>query len=343
VKVLSLFTGVGGFDLGLERAGMEIIGQAENDPKARRVLEHRWPGVTLHHDVHDITADDHPDVDLVCGGFPCQDISVAGKQKGINRGDKSVLWWEFYRVIHDLRPRWVLIENVANLLNINSGRDLGAIIGSLDELGYVGEWRVLDSQGFGVPQRRRRVFIVGHLGKGSGQPVLLEPEGGTGGHQASGETGEKVAALTANGVGTCGADDNQAQTGHLVPATPQPYLEVTGTLTTAFGPKNFTNLQEIALGSMVPVAFHRTQDPISGSVVPALGATSGGAGIHEPAGVRRLTPRECERLQGFPDDWTLVPDGSRMMADTHRYRFMGNAVTVNVAEWIGRRIMAADE
>ena len=202
--VLSLFTGVGGFDLGFERAGMEVIGQAESDPKARSVLERHWPGVTLHTDVHDITASDYPDVDVLCGGFPCQDISVAGKQKGIARGDKSVLWWEFYRVIHDLRPRWVVIENVANLLNINGGRDLGAIIGSLDELGYMGEWRILDSQGFGVPQRRRRVFLVGHLGGRGGPAVLLEPEGSAGSDPTGREAEEEAAPESAGRVGASG-------------------------------------------------------------------------------------------------------------------------------------------
>lgn len=371
MRVLSLFSGVGGFDLGLERAGMTIIGQAENDEKARGVLRRHWPGVRLHTDVHDINASDYPDVDVVCGGFPCQDISVAGKQKGINRGDKSVLWWEFYRIIHDIRPRWVIIENVANLLNINQGRDLGAIIGSLDELGYVGEWRILDSQGFGVPQRRRRVFIVGYLGARSGPPVLLDEEGSVGGHQEGGEAGAKVAALTANGVGTCGADDNQAQAGHLVPTH-------TGTVTNwSKGPGN-TQVDE---GILVPAtAVHLTQDPINGEVSPALGATarievthyqpyawaenqraevrtmsavnalgtSGGKpgqgypAAHEPMGVRRLTPRECERLQGFPDDWTLLDADGKKVADTHRYRFMGNAVTVNVIEWIGRRMMVSE-
>ncbi len=345
MRVLSLFSGVGGFDLGLERAGMEVVAQAENDPKARLVLEHHWPEVAMFTDVHDVTTeviDELGGVDLVCGGFPCQDISVAGKQKGINRGSKSVLWWEFYRVIHDLKPKWVVIENVANLLGINQGRDMGAILGSLDELGYLGEWRVLDSQGFGVPQRRRRVFIVGRAGGTGGRTVLLDEESCTGGAAAGRETEAQVAALTANGVGTCGADDNQAQAGHLIPAR-------TGTITANWG-KGAGNTQ-VNEGILVPAPYAWAENQRSEvRVMDTFGAlgTSGGKpgqgyqAVHEPMGVRRLTPRECERLQGFPDDWTLVPDGKRMMADTHRHRFMGNAVTVNVAEWIGRRIVAAE-
>jgi DNA (cytosine-5)-methyltransferase 1 len=299
--VLSLFSGVGGFDLGLERAGFTVVGQAENDPKAQAVLRHHWPHVRLHNDVHDITAADHPDVDLICGGFPCQDISVAGKQKGLNNGERSVLWWEFHRIIADIRPRWVLIENVANLLGINQGRDMGAIIGSLAELGYVGEWRTLNSQGFGVPQRRRRVFIVGHLGTTSGRPILSEPEGVRGDPAPRREAGQDVAATLGGGSGSRGwAPDTDRMT--FVP-------QHTGTITANWhkGPGN-TQVDE---GICV--------------LTPDLA-------------VRRLTPRECERLQGFPDDWTLVHDGRRLMADSHRYRFMGNAVSVPVAEWLGRRL-----
>lgn len=369
LEVVSLFSGVGGFDLGFERAGMKVVAQAENDPKACSVLERHWPDVKLYRDVHDI-GKEWAGVDVVCGGFPCQDISVAGKQKGIARGDKSVLWWEFYRIIEELRPRWVVIENVANLLNINEGRDLGAIIGSLDDLGYMGEWRVLDSQFFGVPQRRRRVFLVGHLGSGGRPAVLLEPESGTRGVAAGWKAGKAVAALTSSGVGTCGADDNQAQAGHLIPAR-------TGTITANWG-KGAGNTQ-VDEGILVPaMAVHLTQDPISGAVAPRLGATArvgvvapyawsenqraevrtmdtfgalagpggkpgqGYPAVHDQLGVRRLTPRECERLQGFPDDHTLLDAEGKVVADTHRYRFMGNAVTVNVAEWIGRRLVAAD-
>lgn len=294
LKVLSLFTGVGGFDLGLERAGMEIIGQAESDPKASGVLRRHWPDVTLHADVHDIDKDDYPDVDLVCGGFPCQDISVAGKQKGIMRGDKSGLWWEFYRIIHDIRPRWVLIENVRNLLNINEGRDLGAIIGSLDELGYVGEWRVVDSRGFGVPQRRRRVFIVGHLGGAGGPAVLPDEEGGAGGSEASSSTQRAASSRS-----------------------------------------------EASLGGSDPVGVHLTQTPVFGDPSPTLGA-SARLGVCVDGAIRFYTARECERLQGFPDDWTLLDADGKKVADTHRYRFMGNAVTVPVIEWIGGRIVAVD-
>jgi DNA (cytosine-5)-methyltransferase 1 len=341
LEVVSLFSGVGGFDLGFERAGMKVVAQAENDPKAAGVLQRHWPNVKLYGDVHDI-GKEWAGVDVVCGGFPCQDISVAGKQKGIAHGDKSVLWWEFYRIIEELRPRWVVIENVANLLNINEGRDLGAIIGSLDDLGYMGEWRVLDSQFFGVPQRRRRVFLVGHLGGGGGPAVLLEPESGARGAAKGREARKAVAALTSSGVGTCGADDNQAQAGHLIPAR-------TGTITANWG-KGAGNTQ-VDEGILVPAYAWAENQRAEVRAMDTFGSLSGTGGkpgqgypaVHDQLGVRRLTPRECERLQGFPDDWTLLDVDGKKVADTHRYRFMGNAVTVNVAEWIGRRLVISDQ
>jgi len=362
LKVVSLFSGVGGFDLGFERAGMEVVAQAEIEPKACGVLERHWPGVELYRDVHDVTAADWAGVDVVCGGFPCQDISVAGKQKGINRGDKSALWWEFYRVIHDLRPRWVVIENVANLLNINEGRDLGAIIGSLDELGYMGEWRVLDSQFFGVPQRRRRVFLVGHLGGRGGPAVLLEPEGGAGSDPTGREAEEEATPESAGSVGASGQIEiagplmagasgrgyrigaEEAASGFIIPAR-------TGTITANWG-KGAGNTQVdegILVPAMTPYAWAENQraEVRTMDAFNALASNGGKPGqgypaVHDHLGVRRLTPRECERLQGFPDDWTLLDADGKRVADTHRYRFMGNAVTVNVAEWIGRRIVHSD-
>ena len=194
-----MFTGVGGFDLGLERAGMEITWQVEYDEQCQQVLRRHWPGCELYGDVREVggpvpkvragirqqrpdhaRADDSwppqqrtmdanaeqttlAPVDLICGGFPCQDLSVAGNRAGLD-GERSGLWHEFRRIIGEVAPRWVLIENVPGLLSSNDGRDMGVVLSGLEELGYGWAYRVLDSQHFGVPQRRRRVFIVGHLG-----------------------------------------------------------------------------------------------------------------------------------------------------------------------------------
>jgi DNA (cytosine-5)-methyltransferase 1 len=174
MKVLSLFSGVGGFDLGLERAGMETVALCEWDKHAQSVLHHHWPNVPLYGDVSDLTADRlladgvHPD--LVAFGSPCQDLSVAGKRAGL-AGERSGLFHEAIRIIRELRdatdgtlPRWIIWENVVGALNSNAGADFQAVLDQVADLGAdLIEWAVLDAQNFGVPQRRRRVFLVASL------------------------------------------------------------------------------------------------------------------------------------------------------------------------------------
>lgn len=165
MKVASFFSGIGGFDLGLERAGMEVVFQCEKDTFAQKVLRKHWPNVILKEDINDVSADDVPESDLWCGGFPCQDLSLAnqGKRKGLI-GERSGLFYKYVELISRRKPRWVIIENVPGLLNSHSGNDFRVVIESLDELGYCVSWKVLDAKFFGTPQRRRRVFIVGSLG-----------------------------------------------------------------------------------------------------------------------------------------------------------------------------------
>lgn len=159
----SLFAGIGGFDLGFERAGMSCAWQVEKDDACNRVLAHHWPDVSRYTDVREFPTGDVVRPRVICGGFPCQDLSVAGQRAGL-AGKRSGLWHEFARIIEQLAPEWVCIENVPGLLSSNDGRDMGAIVGTLGNLGYGFAYRVLNAQWFGVPQRRRRVFIVGCLG-----------------------------------------------------------------------------------------------------------------------------------------------------------------------------------
>lgn len=177
LRVGELFAGIGGFGLGLERSGMRVCWQVEIDEAARGVLTRHWPGVQRHTDVREVGAGSLEAVDLIAGGFPCQDVSVAGRRAGLG-GERSGLWWEFHRILSELRPRWCLIENVPGLLSSNGGRDMGAILWALGKLGYGYAYRVLDAQRFGLAQRRKRVWIVGCLGDGRrAAQVLLEPEG----------------------------------------------------------------------------------------------------------------------------------------------------------------------
>jgi DNA (cytosine-5)-methyltransferase 1 len=193
VNVGSLFSGIGGLDHGLHRAGHRHLFFCESDPYRRAILAARWPGVPVYEDVREVATGGRgrpePGVvgrefsgsdsgrgrawaengdarsDLLCGGFPCQDLSVAGQRRGL-AGSRSGLFHEFARVADALRPRWLLVENVPGLLSSNGGRDFGVVLGTLADIGYGVGWRVLDSRYFGVPQRRRRVFILGALAVG---------------------------------------------------------------------------------------------------------------------------------------------------------------------------------
>lgn len=194
----SLFSGIGGFDLAFERAGMACRWQVEIDARCQDVLGRHWPEVERHSDIRECGRHNLEPVDVVCGGFPCQDLSVAGRRAGL-AGERSGLWFEFHRVLTELEPRWVVIENVPGLLSSNRGRDFATVIRGLVELRYGVCWRVLDAQYFGVAQRRRRVFIVGHLGDGRAAEVLFEREGVPGDTPPSRETGQEVAySLRAN-------------------------------------------------------------------------------------------------------------------------------------------------
>src|SRR4051812_30085856 len=153
----SLFAGIGGIDLGLERAGMKCVFQVECDPYARAVLRKHWPSAALYDDVRSVGAANLAPVDLVCGGFPCQDISNAGKRVGIE-GERSGLWSEYARIVRELRPRYVLVENVAALL----ARGLQRVVGDLAACGYDAEWDCFPAAAFGAPHERDRLFLVAY-------------------------------------------------------------------------------------------------------------------------------------------------------------------------------------
>lgn len=422
LKVGSLFSGVGGLELGLERAGMEVAFQAEYNKQARRVLARHWPDVHRYEDVHDVgripaepagrganhrsgrgrasgeRGDEATElhhgarsgryaeaVDVICGGFPCQDYSVAGKRGGL-AGDRGALWWEMHRIIAECRPTWVIGENVAGILSSNGGRDFRTIIHSLVQVGYGVCWTLLDSQYFGVAQRRRRLFIVGHSG-GVPRPEVLALSEGLFGHLApSREAGEAdssrvVPSLNASGAGTSRTGfngergftvyDRHDQSGRVKdlgdgPATTLSAKSENGCdlpiVSSTSWAEGYQPLLAFSAGddggdatSNMSPTLRCSHTPavasvLTGSLARTLTAETGQRNngteqnyVQAKQGPRRLTPVECERLQGFPDGWTeFYADGSRV-ADGPRYRMMGNAVTVNVAEWIGRRIMQAEK
>ena len=212
----SVCSGIEAVTVAWEPLGFRPAWFAEIDTFCSALLAHHYPDVPNLGDFRKIQAY-RGAVDVLAGGTPCQSFSVAGQRGGLDdpRGNLAI---EFCRLAGRLRPRWVVWENVPGVLSSNGGRDFGAILRTLAKLGYGCAWRVLDAQFFGVPQRRRRVFVVGHLGDWRrAVAVLLEREGLCGHPAARRKTRQGVAALTADGVGTCGADDNQAQAGHLIP------------------------------------------------------------------------------------------------------------------------------
>ena len=417
----SLFSGVGGFDLGLERAGFEVRWQVEIDPFCNQVLAKHWPEVPRYGDVRDIglrlagrRVDDavgdrdsaaHGDgayprnLDLICGGFPCQDLSVAGKRAGL-AGDRSGLWFEFHRILSELRPTFVLIENVPGLLSSDRGRDFGIVLGGLAELWPAVGWAVLDSQHFGVPQRRRRVYIVGGPTRASVQQVLSLCEGGDWHPQKGREAGEDVAASLSRGSSAASNEPGRRREDDvnlvIVPALTasgrgtertgesrgQDPLVVAGTVTPRSGahtgnsnpiPDNYViahtlsadgfDASEDGTGRGTPLVAStltggegkrgfRGDDGTDTHVVAVRTANTGanGHGIADDvahtldgangqaiagASVRRLTPVECERLQGFPDGWLDIPGA----ADGPKYRALGNAVSVPVVEYLGLRLL----
>lgn len=160
MKFGSLFAGIGGLDLGLERAGMECRWQVEIDDYCNKILSKHWPDVPKYKDVREVGKENLEAVDLICGGFPCQPVSIAGQKRGCK--DERWLWEEFIRIICDIEPRWVLIENVRNLLSIESGRLFGGILKDLAKGGYNVQWRVLGANDLGAFHKRERVFILAY-------------------------------------------------------------------------------------------------------------------------------------------------------------------------------------
>ena len=161
----SLFSGIGGIDLGFERAGMVCKWQVEIDPFCQRVLAKHWPNVARYSDVREVGKHNLEPVDVICGGFPCQDVSLAGERAGLE-GKRSTLWTQYARIIGEIKPRWVLAENVPGLFTSDDGQFFGNILNDLAEIGYDAEWSIVSACSMGAPHTRERVLIVAHpIGK----------------------------------------------------------------------------------------------------------------------------------------------------------------------------------
>lgn len=303
MRVASFFAGIGGFDLGFQRAGHEIVFQCEIEEFCLKILSHHWPDIKREKDVQTIIPTTVPTAEIWCGGFPCQDASLArARARDGLKGKNTGLFYPFAKLLSQALPSIVILENVPGLLSSHRGRDFGIILQTLARFGYAVAWRVLDSRYFGVPQSRSRLYIVGYYRdpRRAGE-ILFESECSDRNVKAGEQTGKKSIS---------------------------PFKESLG-------------------------------DPCKGPIVQrisyCLAATSGRhtgtdwsrSYVSYPNKVRRLTPEEMERLQGFPTGWTLPPSVNSQYKDdpdSARYKALGNAVSVPVAEWLGRRInLVSDE
>ena len=297
LRVASSFAGIGGFDLGFQRAGLDTVWQCELKTFCIDILEQHWPLVPRATDIREVNANDIPEAEIWAGGFPCQDVSLArmGPRKGL-RGRQSGLFYDFAELIGERRPPVVVLENVAALLSSHDGRDFAILVRTLADIGYGVAWRVLDSRYFGVPQSRSRVFVVGTLGSPSrAGSVLFESECGDRDAQESRPDGTKPVSPFAVSVG-----DNE---------------------------RGF--VKKLAHCLYAESARHTGTDWSRNYVSYPEGR------------VRRLTPLETERLQGFPDNWTMPKESIDNLdtLDSARYHACGNAVSVPVAEWLGHRLV----
>lgn len=335
LRYLSLCSGIEAASVAWGPLGWEAVGFCEIEAFPSAVLAHRFPSVPNYGDMTQLEGRNLGTVDIVVGGTPCQGFSIAGKRGGL-ADERSGLAMDFIRIVSDIRPRWFLWENVPGVLSTHGGRDFGTFVRALDECGYHLAWRVLDAQFFGVPQRRRRIFVVGHSGDWRHPATVLFESESLCGNFAPGGKAETAAASGAEGgagtrrgtarvtqslthsFGCGGADDNRAQGGF--------YISVVPPLTTS----SYASNNPSQAGKLIPVArclSSRAEryDFETETLIPSHG-------------VRRITPLEAERLQGFPDGWTDIPWRGRPAPDRLRYRALGNAMCVNVMRWLGERI-----
>ena len=298
------------------------------------VLAHHYPETPNYGDMTKFKEWPDHAINLLVGGTPCQSFSVAGLRKGLD-DPRGNLMLTYLAIAARYRPQWLVWENVPGVLSSNGGRDFGALLTALGEIGYGFAYRVLDAQYFGVAQRRRRVFVVGYLGDWRRAAAVLFERESLSGHPAPRrETRQDVAQCLTRGVG-------------------QRYDPETETLPIAFGAQNSASQGDSVSTEVTPTLDKSKTPAVCGTMLSRQ--SSGGwsnsidhaaAGFMIPTNktsVRRLTPRECERLQGFPDDYTLTPYRNKLAADGPRYKALGNSMAVPVMRWIGERIDMVDK
>ena len=323
IRYGSVCSGIEAATVAWHSLGWEPAFFSEIEKFPREVLAHHYPDVPLHGDFTTISENQYGPIDLLVGGTPCQSFSVAGLRKGLD-DDRGNLALEFIKLAQRERPRWVVWENVPGVLSSNGGRDFGSFLGALGEIGYGFAYRVLDAQYFGVAQRRRRVFVVGYLGDWRrAAAVLFERESLRGNPAPSRETREEAAGATRAGAEVYEHHGQDSRTKEL------------GELCTTVTAKYGTGGNNMPIVTARMRGFGDYDCDGTASALKARDYKDATDLVATQMAVRRLTPTECERLQGFPDSYTNIKD---KCPDGPRYKALGNSMAVPVMRWIGERI-----
>lgn len=368
ITLLDLFSGIGGFHLGLEKAGFEVESYfSEIDKYAIDVYSNNFKNSTYVGSVTTINGKQLPRIDAITFGSPCQDFSLAGKRKGMD-GERSSLITEAIRLIEECRPRFFIWENVKGTFSSNNRQDFAAILQAFANIGgYRLEWQLLNTKWF-LPQNRERIYLVGYIGNGSRGQVF--PIGESVGEnddkiKVYGDTnkgGQKGLIYDTEGIMSCltSTDYKQPKQIKVNSATSKGYEEATiGDSINLSVPTSKTRRGRVGKGVAQTLDTHCNQGVISGTWrthkdgqgfretkdgdVPTIPARSRQDGSGQPViekenKIRRLTPIECERLQGFPDNWTKYGKEKGLISDSQRYKMCGNAVTVDVVAAVAKNL-----
>jgi len=329
IKYADLFGGIGGFRLGIEKSGINArcVFYSDLDKYSVKIYNKNFKENHAPSDIRKVGAGDVPEIDMLCGGFPCQAFSLAGRREGF-RDPRGTLFFEIARIIEAKRPKIVFLENVKGLLSHEKGQTFACILQTLEKLGYDAQWMVLNSRFFGVPQNRERVFIIGH---------------------SRAEPTRQIFPIRETGELSCSENRSEQKAEKRIRSR---HIPLASTLEASYGKtKSLTNTVSNTAGGLggktglyqvQPLAYlGRNQKNYDNTTMLTIDGRQS-TGLREGQRIRRLTPTECERLQGFPDGWTqkgLTKEGKEInISDSQRYKVLGNAVTTNVIEFLGKHL-----
>ena len=353
MKFIELFAGVGAFRLGLERTGHECVWANEWLERPRSIYARNFGEQPDGRDIRDVSAGDIPDADLLVGGFPCATFSVAGKRTGFSLDDtRGTLAFEMFRLASEKSIPYLLFENVKGLLNHDEGRTFEIILEVLDGLGYDCQWELLDSQNFGVPQHRERIFLIANL-RGNPRPKVF-PIGRASRSNDEANSQERKGregffsdispTLDAHYYKGGNARQYVVETESRRDKEMRTYTEgVVPTLTAQMGTGGgnvpyVRPMLDIARVNKSPNGRLIKDDGDPMYTITAQDRHGVQIGDEDGFAIRKLTPLECERLQGLPDGWTEFYDDGRRVSDSERYERCGRTITIPVVEAIGRRL-----